>query len=183
MRIIAGSAGGRPLKAPPDGLRPTMDRVRAAIFSSLGDLVPDAAVLDLFAGSGGMGIEALSRGAASAVFVDSNERCSRCIRENLRMATAEASVQTLDAYRFLDLYAVPAAYDLIFADPPYHKRESDIDHSALLVTNEKLAAALRPGGLFVLEKNARGDLPAESLFDLVKSKRYGGSEILYLAPR
>jgi 16S rRNA (guanine966-N2)-methyltransferase len=66
MRIIAGSAGGRPLKAPPDGLRPTMDRVRAAIFSSLGERVPSARVLDLFAGSGGMGIEALSRGAESA---------------------------------------------------------------------------------------------------------------------
>ncbi len=160
-----------------------MDRVRAAIFSSLGDLVPGAAVLDLFAGSGAMGIEALSRGADSAVFVDSNDRCARCIRENLRMAGVEASVQTLDAYRFLDLYAEPASFDLIFADPPYFKRDTDTDHAAALVTNEKLAAALRPSGLLVLEKNARGDLPATPLFDLVKSKRYGGSEILYLAPR
>ncbi len=160
-----------------------MDRVRAAIFSSLGDLVPDAHVLDLFAGSGAMGIEALSRGAAGAVFVDSNERCARCIRENLRMAAVEASVQTLDAYRFLDLYAAEKSYDLVFADPPYHKRDTDTDHAALLVANEKLAASLRPGGLLVLEKNARGTLPAESLFELVKSKRYGGSEILYLAPR
>ena len=77
MRIIAGSAGGRPLKAPSEGLRPTMDRVRAAIFSSLGDLVPNASILDLFAGSGAMGIEALSRGAAKAVFVDSNALCAR----------------------------------------------------------------------------------------------------------
>jgi 16S rRNA (guanine(966)-N(2))-methyltransferase RsmD len=76
-------------------------------------------VLDLFAGSGGMGIEALSRGANSAVFVDENERCVSCIRENLRMAKVESLVQTMDAYRFLDLYAEEASFDLIFADPPY----------------------------------------------------------------
>jgi 16S rRNA (guanine966-N2)-methyltransferase len=183
MRIIAGSAGGRPLKAPPDGLRPTMDRVRAAVFSSLGDLVPGARCLDLFAGSGAMGIEALSRGAAEAVFVDSNERCSRCIRENLRMAGVEASVQTLDAHRFLDLYAEPASFDLVFADPPYFKRDTDTDHAAQLAANAKLAATLRPGGLLVLEKNARAAFPDTPLFETVKTKRYGGSEILYLAPR
>jgi len=183
MRIIAGSAGGRPLKAPPEGLRPTMDRVRGAIFSSLGDLVPGATVLDLFAGSGGMGIEALSRGAAKAVFAENNEHCVRCIRENLRMAGVEASVQTVDAYRFLELYAEPSSFDLIFADPPYSKKEGDTDHTAALMTSTKLAAALKSGGLFVLEKNADSKIPAESVFELVKSRRYGGSEILYLAPR
>ena len=183
MRIIAGSAGGRPLKAPPEGLRPTMDRVRAAVFSSLGDLVPDATVLDLFAGSGGMGIEALSRGAAKAVFADNNERCVRCIRENLRMAGVEGSVQTVDAYRFIELYAEPSSFDLIFADPPYSKKEGDTDHATALMTSPKLAAALKPGGLFVFEKNSDSKIPAESVFELIKSRRYGGSEILYLAAR
>ena len=183
MRIIAGSAGGRPLKAPPEGLRPTMDRVRAAVFSSLGDLVPTATVLDLFAGSGGMGIEALSRGASKAVFADNNERCVRCIRENLRMAGVEGSVQTVDAYRFIDLYAEPSSFDLIFADPPYSKKEGDTDHSTALMTSPKLAAALKPGGVFVLEKNSESKIPAESAFELIKSRRYGGSEILYLAAR
>lgn len=183
MRIIAGSAGGRPLKAPPEGLRPTMDRVRAAVFSSLGDLVPDATVLDLFAGSGAMGIEALSRGAAKAFFVDNNDHCARCIRENLRMAGVEGSIQTVDAYRFLDLYAEPSSFDLIFADPPYSKKPGDTDHAAALVTSAKLATALKPGGLFVLEKNTETKIPAESLFETVKSRRYGGSEILYLAAR
>lgn len=183
MRIIAGSAGGRPLKAPPEGLRPTMDRVRAAVFSSLGDLVPGSSVLDLFAGSGGMGIEALSRGAARAVFADNNERCVRCIRENLRMAGVDGSVQTVDAYRFLELYAEPASFDLIFADPPYSKKEGDTDHAAALLSSTKLAAALKPGGLFVLEKNAGSKVPSDLVFDLVKSRRYGGSEILYLAAR
>ena len=181
MRIIAGSAGGRPLKAPPDGLRPTMDRVRAAIFSSLGERVPGARVLDLFAGSGGMGIEALSRGAESAVFVDENERCVRCIRENLRMAQVEAVVQTMDAYRFLDLYAGEESFDLIFADPPYSKKQGDIDHSATLAASMKLAAALKPNGLFVLERQSRGPDLADSVFEVLRTKRYGGSEVLYLA--
>ena len=181
MRIIAGSAGGRPLKAPPDGLRPTMDRVRAAIFSSLGDRVPGAHVLDLFAGSGGMGIEALSRGAESAVFVDENDRCVRCVRENLRMAQVEAVVQTMDAYRFLDLYAEEASFDLIFADPPYSKKQGDTDHSVLLATSLKLAAALKPDGLFVLERQSSGPALTDSAFEILRSKRYGGSEVLYLA--
>ena len=181
MRIIAGSAGGRPLKAPPDGLRPTMDRVRAAIFSSLGDRVPGARVLDLFAGSGGMGIEALSRGAESAVFVDENDRCVRCIRENLRMAQVEAVVQTMDTYRFLDLYAEEASFDIIFADPPYAKKQGDTDHAAALAASLKLASALKPDGIFVLEKQSGGPALAESCFEILRAKRYGGSEVLYLA--
>ena len=156
-----------------------MDRVKGAVFSSLGDLVPGAVVLDLFAGSGAMGIEALSRGAASAVFVDSNERCSRCIRENLRMAQCDGSVQTLDVYRYLDLYAGEGTYDIIFADPPYAKKTGDIDHAAALAVSQKLLTALKPDGLFVLEKQSTGSLQ-ESLFEIGKTKRYGGSEILYL---
>jgi 16S rRNA (guanine966-N2)-methyltransferase len=158
-----------------------MDRVRAAIFSSLGERVPGARVLDLFAGSGGMGIEALSRGADSAVFVDENEHCVRCIRENLRMAKAEAVVQTMDAYRFLDQYAEEGSFDLIFADPPYSMKQGDTDHSALLATSLKLAAALKPDGLFVLERQSGGPALTDSAFEILRSKRYGGSEVLYLA--
>lgn len=183
MRIIAGSAGGRPLKAPPDGVRPTMDRVKEAVFSSLGDLVPDACVLDLFSGSGGMGIEALSRGARSAVFVESDDRCVRSIRENLRRAGVEASVQTMDVFRFLELYAGEDAYDLIIADPPYAKKPGDPDHAASLAASEKLAAALRPGGLFVLEKQSGGSRLPDGPLEQRRSKRYGGSEILYFARR
>jgi 16S rRNA (guanine966-N2)-methyltransferase len=160
-----------------------MDRVRAAIFSSLAERVPGARVLDIFAGSGGMGIEALSRGADSAVFVDENERCVRCIRENLRMAKVEAVVQTMDAYRFLDLYAEEASFDLIFADPPYSKKQGDTDHSVLLATSLKLAAALKPDGLFVLERQSSGPALTDSAFEILRSKRYGGSEVIYLAKK
>lgn len=179
MRVIAGSAGGRPLKAPPDGLRPTMDRVRAAVFSSLADLVPEARVLDLFAGSGAMGIEALSRGAASGVFVDFNDRCVRCIRSNLRMAGVEAIVQTMDAYRFLDLHAAAESFDLIFADPPYFKAPVDIDHEARLLESASLASALAEGGLLVLE-TADSSTPRETtLWTPVRSKPYGGSRVTF----
>ena len=181
MRIIAGSAGGRPLKAPPDGVRPTMDRVKGAVFSSLGDLVPDASVLDLFAGSGAMGIEALSRGARSAIFVESDSRCVRGIRENLRRAGVEAGVQTMDAFRFLDLYAGDDAFDIIVADPPYSKNPGDPDHAAALASSDKLAASLRPGGIFVLEKQSGGPPLPDGPLALLRSKRYGGSEILYFA--
>ena len=177
MRIIAGEAGGRPLKAPPEGVRPTMDRVKGAIFSSLGDLVPGARVLDLLAGSGGMGIEALSRGAASATFVESNERCIRCIRENLKRAGVDGSVQCMDAFRFLELYAGEEMFDLIFADPPYAKNPGDPDHAAVLARSGKLAAALSPGGVFVLERQSGGKA-LESPLEAGKTKRYGGSEVL-----
>jgi 16S rRNA (guanine966-N2)-methyltransferase len=159
-----------------------MDRIKGAVFSSLGDLVPGAVVLDLFAGSGAMGIEALSRGAATAVLVDSNERCIRCIHENLQMAGVSANVQTMDVYRFLDLFVPPESFDIIFADPPYSKKPEDVKHAEALVASLKLAAALKPGGLFVLEKQAAGTLD-ESVFEVIKAKRYGGSEILYLAKK
>ena len=178
MRVIAGEAGGRPLKAPPEGVRPTMDRVKAAIFSSLGDLVPGARVLDLFAGSGAMGIEALSRGAASATFVDSNDRCIRCIRENLQRAGSSGSVQCMDVFQFLELYAGEEMFDLIFADPPYAKKAGDPDHAGLLAGSEKLAAGLSSGGVLVLERQSGGDPPASPL-QPGRTSRYGGSEILY----
>jgi 16S rRNA (guanine966-N2)-methyltransferase len=105
----------------------------------------------------------------------------RCIRENLRMAKAEAVVQTMDAYRFLDQYAEVGSFDLIFADPPYSKKQGDTDHSALLATSLKLAAALKPDGLFVLERQSGGPALTDSSFEILRSKRYGGSEVLYLA--
>lgn len=178
MRVIAGEAGGRPLQAPPEGVRPTMDMVKGAVFSSLGDRVPDARVLDLFAGSGGMGIEALSRGAASATFVESNDRCVRCVRENLRRAGVAGNVQTMDVFRFLDLYAGEETFDLIFADPPYSKQPGDADHATALAASEKLAAALSPGGIFVLERQSGGK-PLASPLAAGRSKTYGGSEILF----
>jgi 16S rRNA (guanine966-N2)-methyltransferase len=173
MRVITGSARGLVLSAPKGGARPTMDRVRAAIFSSLGDAVPGARVLDLFAGSGALGIEALSRGAASAVFVDSSRESARCIRRNLAKAGLEGSVQTMDAFRFLELYAGEASCDLIFADPPYAENTG-----ARLAGDAFLARALAPGGTFVLECAEEGGVPEPGAgLRVLGTRRYGGTSI------
>jgi 16S rRNA (guanine966-N2)-methyltransferase len=87
----------------------------------------------------------------------------------------------MDAYRFLDQYAEEGFFDLIFADPPYSKKQGDTDHSALLATSLKLVAALKPDGLFVLERQSDGPALTDSAFEILRSKSYGGSEVLYLA--
>src|SRR5437764_10358265 len=127
MRVIAGSAGGIQLEVPKRGVRPTMDRVKAAIFSSLGGKVIGARVLDLFAGSGGLGIEALSRGAASAMFVDRDRQATDAIGRNLKKVKLEARPQQQDVFEFLkrqsgpDRVASLGQFDLVFADPPYEQ--------------------------------------------------------------
>lgn len=119
MRVIAGVYGGRRLAAPPgDATRPTSDRVREALFGVLGTTVQGARVLDLFAGSGALGIEALSRGAASAVFVDSAPRAIAAIRANLAALGIDADVHRIEARAWLRAASARAdAYDLVFLDP------------------------------------------------------------------
>jgi 16S rRNA (guanine966-N2)-methyltransferase len=183
MRVIAGSAGGLALKAPGKGTRPTMDRVRGAVFSSLGGHVPDSRVLDLFAGSGSLGIEALSRGARSAVFVEHHGPTAAVIRSNLRSTRLEGSVQQMEASRFLDLYASSGSFDLVLADPPYLK-ESGSDRENLadqLLTHPKLPEVIAPGGLLVLECERRQPLPSLPAWNLLSDRCYGESRILILS--
>ena len=119
MRVIAGTYGGRTLKAPPGAAtRPTSDRVREALFSILGDRVPDARVLDLFAGSGALGLEALSRGADSVTFVDDAPAAIRAVKANLTALDAAATVRQTDALRFLAAASGNGAqYDLSSSIP------------------------------------------------------------------
>src|SRR6516165_1745581 len=131
MRVIAGSAGGVRLAVPKRGVRPTMDRVKAAIFSSLGELVIGARVLDLFAGSGAYGIEALSRGAAQAVFVDNHRKSVEVIRLNLGKAKLDGKVIREDVFRFLEKCDAP--FQIVFADPPYAKHVEDRNFSEELL--------------------------------------------------
>lgn len=193
MRVIAGSAGGVPLACPRgEHVRPTMDQVRAAIFSSLAESVPEARVLDLFAGTGGLGIEALSRGAAFATFVERDRKAVDCIRRNLEQTRlgrpGVAEVICLDTFGFLDRRAKAGGavagkrYDLIFADPPYTGAEQPEDFSARLIESTALIEALQPGGVFVLEKSPRHPLPdlEANGWDCVRQKRYGKSEVLFL---
>ena len=117
MRVVAGEFKGRRLQAPRGRrTRPTADRVREALFSMLGD-VSGARVLDLYAGSGALGIEALSRGAESAVFVERDQQALAAMRRNLEAVGAEADVRRQDVSRFLA--RTEGTFDLVFCDPPY----------------------------------------------------------------
>src|ERR1043166_4965318 len=101
MRGIAGSAGGVRLAVPKHGVRPTMDRVKAAVFSSLGETIHGARVLDLFAGSGALGIEALGRGASAVIFVENNRQSAEAIEENLARTKLKGRVRRQDVFDFL----------------------------------------------------------------------------------
>jgi 16S rRNA (guanine966-N2)-methyltransferase len=171
MRVVAGMYGGRRLAAPAgSSTRPTSDRVREALFSVLGGSVQGARVLDLYAGSGALGIEALSRGAASVVFVDRSPRAVAAIRANLEALGIDAEVRRLEARAALRASARGDAYDLVFLDPPYR-------HAAELgrELSEALPAVLAPGARVVSESDRRD--PLELALPLVDERRYGDTVI------
>ncbi len=185
MRVIAGSAGGIPLKCPRHGnVRPTMDQVRAAIFSSLAERVEDATVLDLFAGTGGLGIEALSRGAKAATFVEKDRGTVDCIRHNLAKARLEAAANVVctDVFGFcLRAARDGRRFDLIFADPPYQTKDHPADLASRLSGDVNLHGLLAADGIFVLEKSPRSTLtlPAAT-WQVIRQKRYGTAEVVFL---
>ncbi len=182
MRVVAGSAGGIPLFAPKSDLRPTMDVVKGAIFSSLADFVVGARVLDLFAGSGGLGIEALSRGAASATFVETDPRAIDSITSNLAKTRLRGSIQQMDVFAFLDRFVTPGLFDLILADPPYAKAPGDRDFTPELLRNESLHRALAPDGIFVMEHKPGDKLVFGPQWECIRQKRYGATEVALLRP-
>jgi len=182
MRVIAGSAGGVHLAVPKHGVRPTMDRVKAAIFSSLGDMVIGARVLDLFAGSGALGIEALSRGAASVMFVDEDRRAIATIEKNLARANLKGRVCREDVFVFVRRFADKETFQIIFADPPYQEIKSGERFTEKLLTNEALPQLLVVNGLFVLEKRPGENLSETELWRVARQKTYGATEVLFLSP-
>ena len=171
MRGVAGTAGGRRLRAPAGrGLRPTTERVREAVFSSLTSLgaVEGARVLDLFAGTGALGIEALSRGAETATFVESDPTAVAAIKANLDTTglAGRASVVRNDVLRFLAGEASEAeAFDVAFVDPPY-------DFASWVRLLERL-----PATLAVLESGAAVD-PGPELMTL-RSRRHGDTVVTF----
>ena len=171
MRIIAGSAGGLRLDCPDGIARPMMDRVRGAVFSSLGDAVTGARAADLFSGSGAIGIEALSRGAASCVFVDANRKSADVIRTNLARARLNGTIRLQDVAAFI-ARAEPASFDLVFADPPFALPVDDPAHPATLLAGGQLARAVARGGFFVVELPQEPPAEAPS-WALLRSRRYG----------
>ncbi len=180
MRVIAGTSGGIRLFVPKNEIRPTMDRVKAAIFSSLGDRVIGARVLDLFAGTGALGIEALSRGAASVMFVESDRQAIAAIERNLAQTGLEGRIRKQDVFDFLNHASTAESHDLIFADPPYDKSKLGDSFSKLLLRNDRLPARLTNEGIFVLEKRPGERLPTTDFWEVIRRKTYGATETLFL---
>ncbi len=183
MRIIAGRAGGITIKAPPAGTRPTTDRVREALFSMLGELVAGARVLDLFAGSGALGVEALSRGASEASFVERHTPACAIIEENLRRAKLDgARVIKSDVAHALRRFAESGAqFDLIFADPPYVKQLGDADLAADLLKDENLPRILAPDGWLTLETMVTKHAPRAIFgWQIARDRAYGTTRVMLL---
>jgi 16S rRNA (guanine(966)-N(2))-methyltransferase RsmD len=155
MRIIAGTLRGRRLRGPVgEGVRPTSDRLRETLFNILQSRVADARVLDGFAGTGALGLEALSRGAAHATFVDAHPRALRVVRENVAACGVESTCTIVqdDVQAFAARQRSRLAFDLVLLDPPYAFAHAD----ALLT---EVAGLLAPGGLLVLEHSRRRHPP------------------------
>lgn len=183
MRIISGSAGSIVIKVPPAVTRPTTDRVREAVFSMISELVEGALVLDVFAGSGAMGLEALSRGAGEAVFLEQHGGACEIIQGNLTRARLRGGrVMKGDAFASLRRLAeTGAAFDLIFADPPYAKKAEDVDYAKQLLENGHLCGLLAPGGVFVLETMVtRHDSAAIAGWEVIRDRAYGSTRLLIL---
>ena len=180
MRVISGSAGGISLRTPIHGVRPTMDRVREAIFSTLGDLVLGARVLDLFAGSGSFGIEALSRGATEAVFIDNHPKSVDAIRFNLEKTRLEGTVIREDVFKYLPRVDQP--FRLIFADPPYVKHAGDRNYALEILESKLLSRAIDPEGILILERAPARKDAVSGIWEITRSKKYGKTEVIFCVP-
>lgn len=177
MRIIAGKAGRTAIKVPSAVARPTTDFVRQAVFSILGERVENARVLDLFAGSGALGLEALSRAAASCTFVDDSRHAISTIAENLKKARLDGGITVrADVPSFLKRDA--GSYDLIFIDPPYWKYHGDKDHVSELLASPLLTPRLNADAWLIVEISSRQTSPDTQNFILVARREYGSSAIL-----
>jgi 16S rRNA (guanine966-N2)-methyltransferase len=176
MRVIAGRAGGLRLQAPRgEGTRPVTDRVKETLFAILGDRVRDARVLDLYAGSGALGIEALSRGAVDALFVERDRAAAAVIRANLghtRLAEG-GRVVIAEVERFL-ASAPDGAYDLAFLDPPYTLH-------AILPPLEALLPWLPVGATVVVKHFWRTVVPEPPGLMIVRRRRFGETALSFLA--
>ncbi|MFY1669086.1 16S rRNA (guanine(966)-N(2))-methyltransferase RsmD [Plantactinospora sp. WMMB334] len=187
-RIVAGVLGGRRIAAPPGGrTRPTSDRVREALFSAVeaSTELAGARFADLYAGSGAVGLEALSRGAAEVLLVESDPRAARVVRENLAAlrtspASPVAGTARLVTAKVAQVLATPpegGPYDVVFADPPYAVPDSEL---ALVQAALRDHGWLAPGALLVLERSSRGG-PVEWVQGITadRSRRYGETTLWY----
>lgn len=182
-RIVAGRFGGRALTVPPKGTRPTSERVREALFSRLDHLgvLRGAVVIDGYAGSGALGLEALSRGARKVVLVEKNAKAASVCRQNVSAlgVSAQVEVAAADVAAYFSTAPLPGGADLIMLDPPY-----DIPNQVLEAVVSAAAPWLAPDGVLVVERAARGQVPTwpDSLEEL-PAKKYGDTQVHFLQPR
>ena len=172
MRVITGKARGVQLKTP-DGMatRPTSDRVKEALFSIIQFEIPGATVLDLFGGTGQLGIEALSRGAKRAVFVDAGEPACRLIKENLKRTRLEADASVIRSDYMAYLNRCKEKFQIIFLDPPY--AEVFLENALKCITEIDI---LQSGGIIVAERPLGKDLPREfDGFTQSRDYKYGNT--------
>ena len=172
MRVITGKARGIVLKTP-DGMatRPTSDRVKEAIFSIIQFDIPSARVLDLFGGTGQLGIEALSRGAKSAVFVDEREDACRLIRENLKRTKLEQSARVVRSDYMAYLKTCSEQFDIVLLDPPY--AEVFLENSLKMITEIDI---LQSGAIIVAERPVGKELPWDFPgFERSRDYKYGNT--------
>jgi 16S rRNA (guanine966-N2)-methyltransferase len=180
MRVIAGSAKAIRLQAVPgEGTRPITDRVKESLYNILSDTVIDAQVLDLFAGTGGVGIEALSRGASRAVFVEKHKKAVRCIRENLKRTKLSASAQVVQADVFKFLARQPEPFDLVYIAPPQYL---ELWSKTLLLVDAN-PEWLAPDGVVVVQifPKEHQELELANL-ELTDQRKYGSTLLCFYEP-
>lgn len=176
MRIIAGTARGIVLKSPTgSAIRPTLDRVRESLFNILSPRLEEARFLDLYAGTGANGLEALSRGAREVVFVESAPAAQELIRENYRKTRLEGRVSVLPYQLPERMDKLAGPFDIIFADPPYAA-----EAAPLLEAMAKLAL-LAPEGVLVLEHDKKYKVEAAPPLELTRERTYGGTTLSFFA--
>ncbi len=179
MRVIAGTARSLPLKTPTGmDTRPTTDRIKETLFNVIQNEVPGAAFIDMFSGSGGIGIEALSRGARKCYFLENDKEALNCIRENLKFTRFEDQAVILSQDAFLSLNNIfEKEIDVIFMDPPYRQ---DLGKKALLIF--KSMKNVTPDTLLIVEASKETDFAYldEMGYDLVKEKVYKTNKHLFI---
>jgi 16S rRNA (guanine966-N2)-methyltransferase len=181
VRISGGTLRGRRLRVPRAGVRPTKDMVRQALFSAIGPSIEGKRVADLFAGSGAIGIEAVSRGAAEVWWVEADGRTYEVLTGNVAGLAGEEAARRcmrLDVVRWLASALAPAGLDLVVADPPYRSEADGVGAARLL---EALGAGtvLKPEGLFVMEQHADEPVVEAEGWSLIKQAAYGETRLVY----
>ena len=173
IRIISGKYGGRQIKAPDTArTHPMGERIRNALFNSVGGEIRNAKVLDMFAGTGAVGLEALSRGAAFVTFVEKDRIAQKILSENITLLDVNNTTEIIrtSAANWLSTYQ-GETFDVIFADPPYYDPQFS--------TVERLFDLLKPGGLMVLSHPGRGEEPTKTGVVVVDNRSYGNAVLTF----